>query len=552
MNRAKTRLVLSAFFVAVFLSSTYVALNLNTDFGKLEAKTIKIIDNNRELSGLMYRPTSSSTQDLFPSIVLAHGISESKEMMSNLGLELARRGFIVLCLDLPGHGNSDGKIEQASSEPDLGVQSAIDYLISSPNVNSSAIGLVGHSLGAGAVRAADAKNPQISATVLIGGGVGTAAQDPQYGVLNTTSPKNLLVIVGQYDVLFNLTDLTTNQLPVIFNSNLPIEANILYGSFQTQTARKLVTPSTTHLFETVDSTVIRETTLWMENALKTTQSSDQTSKTDMIYSVRETAILIALIGLLGTIFLSYYPIAKAFSSKPKEETAANDNKPFKKLKAYAVWGTLNLALFFPMIAVGTVISFPPLIFGASIAWWAIATGIAGILVISKNRPHLNEKRINLKTTLRNAFDRREILTAIILFLLMFTVSSTLQELFGINLRILAPIFQELSSTRRILAFLSFIPFFLTYFVGESLYFHGFIGPVKETRNWTRNNRLRESGFRQNRSLLVSNRPAVLAQIPLQLLDLAQLCWLHRRIPLANSANFHHNICKLLVVLQNHS
>jgi dienelactone hydrolase len=484
MLGSKTRMALSILFIALFLSSTYFAITLNSDFGKLEVKTLEITDKNNRLSGLLYQPIASSVETPYPAIVLAHGISESKEMMSNLGLELARRGYVVLCLDLPGHGNSDGTIGQANNEPDLGIQSAIDYLVSLQFVNSSAIGLVGHSLGAGAVRAADAENSQISATVLIGGGIGTAAQGSQYGVLNSTFPKNLLIIVGRYDVLFNLTDLTSNELPAAFNNSTPIEADMLYGNFQNQTARKLVTPSTTHLFESVDPTVIQETTLWMENSIKTTQTSETSNKRNIIYLERETTLLIAIVGLFAIVYLAYHPIATVRSLKPKEEKTMDNNQTTESLKAYVVWGILNLALFFPMVAVGAVISFPPLVFGSSIAWWVLATGLTGMLLISRNRPRLSEKRIQLKATLKNAFIKREILIACILFLLLFAIASLLQTFYNINLRILAPIFQELSSLRRIIAFFTFVPFFLTYFVAEGLYLHDFQQTKTRNGNWT--------------------------------------------------------------------
>ncbi len=471
MFNFKARLAVSVLLIALFASSTYVAISLNSDLGKLEVKTVRIVDKNRELYGLIYRPLDSSVDNPYPCIVLAHGISESKEIMSNLGLELARRGYVVLCIDLPGHGNSDGTIEGARMEPDLGVQSAIEYLDSLQYVNSSAIGLVGHSLGAGAVRAADVENAQISATVLIGGGIGTTAQGPQYGTLNSTFPKNLLVIIGQYDVLFSLADLTTNELPSIFNSSIPVEAGILYGNFQTQTARKLVTPPTTHLFESVDPTVIQETILWMENALQTKPASETLAATNMIYFEREVFLLISIVGLFGTVFLAYDPMAMLLSVRREKEKATTNNQSSQNLKAYLVWGILNLALFFPMIAVGLVISFPPLVFGSSIAWWVLATGVIGLLLISRDRPRLSENKIRLKTTLKNMFVKKEILIACILFVSLFATANLLQLFYSINLRILAPIFQELSSPRRILAFFAFIPFFSTYFVAEGLYLH---------------------------------------------------------------------------------
>ena len=483
MISSKTRLALLLLFVGLFASSTYIAFELNSDFGKLEVETVKINDENTQLVGLLYRPTAALVENRHPGIVIAHGISESKEMMSNLGLELARRGYVVLCLDLPGHGNSDGTIEQARSEPDLGVQAGIQYLSSLNYVNSSAIALVGHSLGAGAVRAVDSEKTQTSATVLIGGGIGASVQGSQYGILNSTSPKNLLIVVGEYDVLFNLTELTANDLPTVFNSGFPIEIDVLYGYFENQTARKLVVPATTHLFESVDTKVIQETIMWMQNAFGTKTTPTSIGNTNTIYLQREISILIAIVGLFGAVFLVYNPLATALNIRPKKEKTINNNQESERFKAYLVWGILNSALFFPMIAAGAVVLFPPLVFGSSIAWWVFATGIIGMLLIWKKRPSLSENRIMLKATLKDAFFNRQIVIVCILFLMLLTTANLLQSFYSINLRVLAPIFQGLSSSRRILCFFTFIPFFLVYFIAEGLYLHELHGTKTWRGNW---------------------------------------------------------------------
>jgi dienelactone hydrolase len=150
-------------------------------------------------------------------------------------------------LDLIGHGQSDGAVEEGNNEIDLGVSAAVKYLQSLPYVNSSEIELVGHSLGGGAVRAEAAENKNILSTVLIAGGLGAQVQSQDYGVLNATFPKNLLIIVGKYDILFNVTKLKTSELLSAFNCSRPVIPGVTYGSVEFGTARRLVEPSTTHL-----------------------------------------------------------------------------------------------------------------------------------------------------------------------------------------------------------------------------------------------------------------------------------------------------------------
>jgi dienelactone hydrolase len=485
MKSTQVRIVAATILALVFLLGTSTAILLNSDFGKLAVNIVVINDGDKELSGLLYRPAYASADNRVPAIVVAHGISESKDMMSSLGLELSRRGFVVLCLDLLGHGQSGGTVEDGINEPSFGVTAAVQYLRSQPFVNSSAIGLIGHSLGGGAARAAAAEDGQIDAVVLIAGGLGDVVHGPEYGTLNSTFPKNLLVVVGKYDVLFNLTELATKELPSAFGTNQTVVPSVLYGDFQSQTARKLFTPTTTHLFEPLDPTVITQTIVWMQNTFKTATASETKLNTNLIYLEREVAILAAIVGLFGIIFLAFFPITRSLGSKKQKNVSAKRFATLGNWRAYTVWDALNLSLFLPMVFVGFAIAFPPLIFGASIAWWMLATGIIGLLLMAKNLPKLFISKIGLKETLQRTFDRKDWLVAIVLFVILFVVASSLDTLFGLNLRIIAPLFQVISSVRRLGAFLVFLPFSLAYFAAEGLYLLELIDKTQQRQqgNW---------------------------------------------------------------------
>jgi dienelactone hydrolase len=466
MQGSAKHVLVAILFAVLFLSTTYAALAVNSDFGRIDVRTIRVEDQGKQLSALLFRPVATSPGNPSPAIVLAHGISESKDMTSNLGLELARRGFVVLCLDLLGHGGSDGTVSEGNNETDFGVSVAVQYLEAQPYVNASEIGLVGHSLGGGAVIAVATIHRNISAVVLIAGGLGTSAQG-QSEKLNSTFPRNLLVIVGKYDVLFNETELETAQLPPVFNTSTPVTPGRVYGDFESQTARKLVVPSTTHLFETIDPQVVSESVAWMEKALK--QNTAQESNIGFSYPERELALLFALIGLLGTTLLIHNLTTTCYVERQGVSTTENKCKVTRK--AHATWAMLNLLTFFPLVLVGFVISFPPLIFGSSIAWWVLTAGLIGTFLLAENKPKIFETKPHLKTALSRNF-RNGAVTAIILFALFFTVSSLLHVFFAIDLRILAPIFQEFTQLRRVMAFAAFIPFFLVYFIAEAFYLHG--------------------------------------------------------------------------------
>jgi dienelactone hydrolase len=86
--------------VGLLFFGVFVTITIDTSFGAIEVKSISIIDEDLKLRGLLYKPKTAVAENPAAAVVLAHGISGSKEMVSGIGLELSRRGFVALCLDL--------------------------------------------------------------------------------------------------------------------------------------------------------------------------------------------------------------------------------------------------------------------------------------------------------------------------------------------------------------------------------------------------------------------------------------------------------------------
>jgi len=64
--------------------------------------------------------------------------------------------------------------------------------------------------------------------------------------------------------------------------------------------------------------------------------------------------------------------------------------------------------------------------------------------------------------------KKGILLGVALFLILFATVGLIQAL-GINVKLLAPIFQQFASIKRTLVFFAFLPFFLPYFAVQHLY-----------------------------------------------------------------------------------
>lgn len=111
-----------------------------------------------DLSGSSYRlsfkllvPNTATAENPAPAIVTSHGFYNNKEMQDAYYVELARRGFVVISLDLPGHGGSDPNFatnaDIMQAVENTGAEACVEWLASQAYVDETKIGLTGHSMG---------------------------------------------------------------------------------------------------------------------------------------------------------------------------------------------------------------------------------------------------------------------------------------------------------------------------------------------------------------------------------------------------------------------
>lgn len=121
-------------------------------------------------------------RDVAPSVLLLHGYSSNKEVMSeSMGSALLDAGIASLSIDLPEHGarRTPGSASTESSALDLvkhwrtasrDALLAIRYLAARKELNSSHIGIIGYSLGSFLALAITPKEQSIRAVILAAGG----------------------------------------------------------------------------------------------------------------------------------------------------------------------------------------------------------------------------------------------------------------------------------------------------------------------------------------------------------------------------------------------
>ena len=103
----KNIIVLAVLLAAVFICMI-IADQIQKDWGNIiiSEGTITLNDQG-ELKYKLYTPKGATEANKAPAVLLLHGYQNDHETSAGYGIELAKRGVIVMCLDEYGHGYSD-------------------------------------------------------------------------------------------------------------------------------------------------------------------------------------------------------------------------------------------------------------------------------------------------------------------------------------------------------------------------------------------------------------------------------------------------------------
>jgi pimeloyl-ACP methyl ester carboxylesterase len=122
------------------------------------------------------------------TVLLFHGLSANRRLMTYLGADFAGHGFRSYLLDLPGHGENTDAFTFARAEQCASI--AVGYLIRSGKISPKTTILLGHSMG-GAIAIRMADRDPMGATIAI---------SPAPMITPRRMPSNLLVFSAQYDL----------------------------------------------------------------------------------------------------------------------------------------------------------------------------------------------------------------------------------------------------------------------------------------------------------------------------------------------------------------
>jgi pimeloyl-ACP methyl ester carboxylesterase len=365
------------------------------------------------LSGLLYVPASATAQHPAPAVLVSHGFINTREMQSPFAIELSRRGFVVLAMDMTGHGYSGGSLgEQGFGGPD-----ALKYLQSLPFVDKTNIGLEGHSMGGSPAMNAAASQPNGYRSVVLEGSTtgffGAAPGTP-------TMPRNLEVVFGQYDEFADTMWQVKKgsqvgsapRLMAIFGTQAPVVPGRLYGAIDNGTARMLINPPVDHPQEHFTAAGVGAAIDWFQRTLHGAASPKPAS--DQVWLSKELGTLVGFIGcvvlILGTFQLI---LPAAMDNVPQPASKSRDGRWWL---SFALTAGIPAATYYPFMKLAPVLFFGPFaIVGAvpfalrtfseqitnQLVVWALLNGMIGLLLSFVLRGG------------KTAFTRRWILAAVV-------------------------------------------------------------------------------------------------------------------------------------------
>jgi len=141
------------FFILIFLG--FLSNLIQTNFYRTEVITQKLNSSNGQYVVYdLYKPKTANSKNKAPFIVVVPGFQRSKEALSNIAIELSRRGHVIALIDPYAQGMSSSSLSRrAATTEGYGMFALIDSVYNNPEydfIDKSLMGSTGHSMGGNA------------------------------------------------------------------------------------------------------------------------------------------------------------------------------------------------------------------------------------------------------------------------------------------------------------------------------------------------------------------------------------------------------------------
>lgn len=507
--------------IALMLISMVFASCIQTSWGEVTVKDLRWETTaGIEMSGLLFVPDGVSAENKAPAIVVSHGMFNNREMQDANYVELSRRGFVVLSMDMFSHGFSENVANIGLVT--TGMYEAVKMLSTLSYVDVTRIGITGHSLGgmsSNAAVAQDNASPvRLIAAVLLNCADATYVDAETGAYADIYGSRDTGIVAAQYDEFFmRQTDANGNETAPRDYLQYSNAQSFLY--FGTDPAGKDLRAADTVYTETIDGSeamrVVYNPAIihpWSHFSQQSTAATiaffDEAlgapaplSATNQVWQWKE---LFNFLGLIGfAIFVVNFAILMTatpfFSSLRKKELAAP--RAFAKGGALWFWGSLIAAAVFGAVTYLPVLNNVGSFTMAKSPWsqsspwgvacWAAITGVFAILsMLLSYHLHLKKngattERLGMKIGAKNL--GKTVLLALIVVVVSYGCVFFADYFFKTDYRLWVLGVKAFNANVIYTAVFPYLPLFLTYYIAASVaansFNHNTLGMKDEKRGW---------------------------------------------------------------------
>lgn len=522
MERSKKRArVWLCIAIALMLISMAVVSTIQSSGGKVKIKDLRWETTaGVQMSGLLFVPEGVSAENKAPAIIVSHGMFNNREMQDLNYVELSRRGFVVLSMDMFSHGHSENVSNIGVVT--TGMYEAVKMISTLGYVDTTKIGITGHSLGGMssnvAVAIDNAMPVRLISAVLLNCADATYVDAESGAFTDVYGSRDVGIVAAQYDEFFmRQTDAngnTTAPRDYLKNSNAQ---SFLY--FGTDPAGKELREQGVVYKETIDGQeamrVIYNPNIihpWshfsMRSTVATIEFFDQAlgapnpiPATDQIWQWKAAFNLLGLIGfgIFVVSFTNSMVFTPFFSSLRRKEEVVP--AAFAKGGKIWFWGSLVLAAAF-----GTLMYLPILNNVGSftmaktpwaqsspwgVACWAAVTGVFAILMmLASYYLHLKKNGVTAESRgIRISWKElgKTVLLAGIVVVVSYACVFFADYFFKADFRIWVLAVKAFDASVLYTAVFPYLPLFLIYYVAASVAVNAFnfntLGVKNGKGNW---------------------------------------------------------------------
>lgn len=363
------------------------------------------------MSALLFVPETATPENPAPAIITSHGWYNNREMQDMNYVEYARRGYVVMSIDMYGHGNSDDLGPEVNYKiRATGMTDAVELIAALPYVDRSRIGVTGHSNGARAANLAvdddNLKEEQlISAVLLVGNDANYFNEDKAY--YNKYGSRDVAIVAGRFDeFFFRVRDANgvpsaprdyINQVTAQSFLNFGIDPaegelrkdNVFYVKSidGEESIRAIYAPYQIHPWNTISSKALNFSVNFFEKALG---APNPIPANNQVWQWKAIFNFIGLVGFIIFVwaFTRVLLETKYFSTLKAGEIVEPAPAPEGKAKIW-FWASLVVSAFVSFFTYlklpGWIANFQPAFVNQRPVWlialWAFANGIFTLIMI---------------------------------------------------------------------------------------------------------------------------------------------------------------------------